>query len=61
MARVRCTDCRRWVTVARIVPGYVYTCALCLVIPDYPDPVKAYRLSQNDRDTLRINRIKPEE
>lgn len=61
MARVRCDECQLWVTVTRIVPGYVYVCSTCLIIPAYPDPVKRYVISQNDRDFLRVNRIRPEE
>jgi len=43
--------------VRRIVPRHVFVCADCLIPPDYPDPVKEYALSQNDRNMLRVNKI----
>lgn len=59
--RFKCPECGTWVTVNREVPEG-YTCAKCSFSHwrNDPEPTKEYRLSENDRIFLRVQRILPE-
>lgn len=61
VASFRCPDCGTQVTVEKATQdGYV--CAKCQFTKwrNWPEPAKPYRLSENDRIMLRVNRIVPD-
>lgn len=61
MATFTCPDCGAVVTMGRDVPDGS-RCAKCTWTSwrNTADPSKPYKLSENDRDFLRTNRIIPE-
>lgn len=61
MASIKCPDCGKLVPIDREVPdGYV--CAKCQFTNwrNYPDPIKPYKLSENDRRFLKSLKFDPE-
>lgn len=61
MAQIVCPGCKVVVTVERDILG-PYLCAKCAFTSwrNRPEPDRPYKLSENDRVFLRVNRILPE-
>ncbi len=60
MAQLICPGCKALVTTEKVTPDY--RCAKCQWTQwrNRPEPDKPYKLSENDRIMLRVNRILPE-